>query len=575
MEAAIADELVREENGARRILCVYPSYRGEHPESYKYSLALEGFAALMPPLGLLIIAAALPSGWQVRFIDENIRAAASEDFAWADVVLVSGLHTHQRQMKDICRRAHLLDRVVVLGGPSVSACPEYYPEFDYLHIGELGDATDELFERLRRDRSRPKRQVMLSTRARRDLADFPLPAYELAELDRYLTCSIQFSSGCPYECEFCDIPSLYGRVPRLNPPARVLAALDKILASGRANGIFFVDDNFIGNRRATRELLPHLIAWQERNDYPFALTCEATLNIAKRPEILELMRQALFVAIYCGIETPDPHALEAMAKGQNRALPILKAVETINSYGIEIASGIILGLDTDTLDTGEDIVKFAAESQIPIFAINLLQALPRTPLWDRLQRDERIVIDEQRESNVVFRLPYEAVLAMWRDCIRRTFEPAALYARFEHQACATYPNRIRAAPRQNVTWKTMRKGLVLLGAVLWRVGIRGDYRCEFWKFACARLVRGEIVVLLTVATVADHAIRWAREVGREQRFHLWRWTAAPPMGPTAPSHSTISTSVPDSGHDRVGGDQPPDSCSSAVAGDRRATARSA
>jgi radical SAM superfamily enzyme YgiQ (UPF0313 family) len=430
-------------------------------------------------------------------------------------------------MWDICRRAHSLDRVAVVGGPSVSACPEYYPEFDYLHIGELGDATEELFARLARGASRPQQQVVLTTKVRRDLADFPLPAYELAELDRYVLCTIQFSSGCPYECEFCDIPSLYGRVPRLKPPARVLAELDKILACGGSSGVYFVDDNFIGNRRATRELLPHLIDWQKRNGYPFALSCEATLNIAKRPEILELMREAYFVAMFCGVETPDTQALEAIAKGHNNVVPILEAVQIINSYGIEIVSGIIVGLDSDTPEAGESIVKFAETSRIPILQISLLQALPRTPLWDRLQREQRIVEDEQRESNVVFRLPYDDVLAMWFDCMRRTYQPAAVFQRFEHQVCTTYPNRIRSAPRQQLSWRNIRKGFRLLRGLIWDIGIRSDYRREFWRFAWARLVRGEIVALVATTTMSHHIIRWAREAAAGQQkpyLHLWRMT---------------------------------------------------
>jgi radical SAM superfamily enzyme YgiQ (UPF0313 family) len=305
----------------------------------------------MPPQGLLVITAALPASWSVRFVDENIEPATSEDFAWADAVFVSGMHAQRRQIEDIRRRAHAAGKTAVLGGPSVSGCPEYYPDFDYLHVGELGDATDELIARLARNPSRPDRQVVLTTRERRELTDFPLPAYDLAKLDRYLTGSIQYSSGCPYQCEFCDIPALYGRTPRLKTPEQVTAELDKLVACGLSGAVYFVDDNFIAHRRAVLELLPHLIAWQKRNGYVFSFSCEATLNIAKRPEILELMREALFERLRA-LSAGAP-ALRAMSKGQPDGAHRGWHPD-LNRYGSRLPAASS-GLDTDTLDTGEFI----------------------------------------------------------------------------------------------------------------------------------------------------------------------------------------------------------------------------
>src|SRR5262249_9498480 len=159
------------------------------------------------------------------------------------------------------------------------------------------------------------------------------------------------SSGCPYQCEFCDIPGLYGRNPRLKTPLQVVAELDKLLECGLTSSVYFVDDNFIGNRKATLELLPHLVRWQQRTGFKLRFSCEATLNIARRPEILELMREAYFTTIFCGIETPDPDALKSIAKDHNMMVPIMDAIRTLNAYGLEIASGIILGLDTDRPET--------------------------------------------------------------------------------------------------------------------------------------------------------------------------------------------------------------------------------
>jgi radical SAM superfamily enzyme YgiQ (UPF0313 family) len=512
-----------QKGSARKILCVFPRYAPSFG-TFEYAYPLTGgVRAFMPPQGLLVIAAVLPKTWNVRFVDENMGPARPGDFAWADAVFVSGMHIQRRRMEDICQMAHAFGKVAVLGGPSVSACPELYPGFDYLHVGELGDATGALIGMLCRDVSRPREQIVLTTKARRDLCDFPPPAYELAEIGRYFLGSVQFSSGCPYTCEFCDIPSLYGRVPRLKTPDQVVLELDKLLACGVNGSIYFVDDNFIANRRALRNLLPHLIQWQKRNGYAVGLSCEATLNIARSPEILALMREAAFDTIFCGIETPEPEALKAIDKAHNLMVPILDAVRAINRHGMEVVSGIILGLDTDTTDSGARILDFLEQSKIPMATINLLQALPRTPLWQRLQQENRLLNDDlDRESNVEFKLPYDDVLAMWRACMTKAYHPDVLFARYEHQMRATRPNRLkRPKSRQRWSARNIAKGLTILARIFWIVGVRGDYKRTFWKFTLRRVVRGQIEPVLSVGLCAHHLIMFARDAcaGRGNASH--------------------------------------------------------
>jgi len=501
-----------DQSTSRRVLCVSPRYAPSFGTfEYAYELT-NGVKAFMPPQGLLVIAAAAPPSWRVRFVDENLTPATDADFAWAEAVFVSGMHVQRRQIDDICRRAHLAGRATVLGGPSVSACPDYYPDFDYLHIGEFGDATEELFARLARDCSRTPKQVALTTNERRPLTERPAPAYELAQIDRYFLGSIQFSSGCPYRCEFCDIPGLYGRIPRLKAPGQIISELDRLLERGVNGAVYFVDDNFIANRRAVKELLPHLIAWQRRNGYAFSFACEATLNIARAPDLLAMMREAGFDTVFCGVETPEPEALKAMSKAHNLMTPILQSVETLNRYGMEVVSGIILGLDTDTRESGRRILEFIEASRIPMLTINLLQALPGTPLWDRLQRAGRLIDDDDRESNVDFLLPYDEVVAMWRETMARAYEPASLFARYEHQVRATYSNRFpRPASPQRTSWRNLATGLTLLAKILWKVGVRSDYRREFWKFAWPKLKRGQIEPVIAASLISRHLIRFARE----------------------------------------------------------------
>lgn len=502
----------------RRILCVFPKYARSFGTLHHAYPIMGNVRAFMPPQGILIVAAYLPQAWDIRFIDENICPAQPTDYRWADVVIVSGMHIQRPQINRINEMAHREGKITIVGGPSVSGCPEYYPDFDILHLGELGDATDQMIEYLDLEGMRPKQQIRFQTHARLPLSEFPTPAYHLVNLNQYFLANVQFSSGCPYRCEFCDIPELYGRNPRLKTPEQVLTELDAMLASGNPGAVYFVDDNFVGNRRATMELLPHLIDWQKRNGYPVQFACEATLNMAQSPQLLEMMREAYFCTVFCGIETPETEALQAISKRQNLSIPILDAIKTLNSYGMEVVSGIIMGLDTDTPDTAERILEFIRLSQIPMLTINLLHALPKTPLWRRLEQEGRLVFDESRESNVEFLMPYEQVVAMWRRCITTAYDPEFLYERFAHNIKHTYPNRIKIpnSPAR-ASWRNIRKGLTILSNLLIRVGVFGHYRQTFWKYALPALKAGKIESLLHTSLVSHHLIKFAAECaqGRE------------------------------------------------------------
>ena len=520
----------------RRILCVYPIYaRSFGTFQHAYPFFGGRVRAFMPPQGLLAVAAYLPSSWEVRFVDENSRPATDDDFRWADAIFVSGMHVQRSRIHDVITRAHRHGRPVVLGGPSVSGCPEFYPDADILHIGELGDATDRLIEYLDHHGGRPPQPMRFETGDRLPLSDFPTPAYELIPLREYFIANIQFSSGCPYSCEFCDIPALYGRNPRLKTAEQICGELDLIAAAG-CTSVYFVDDNFIGNQKAALELLPHLVAWQQRHRYPLRFACEATLNIAKNERVLELMREAGFITVFCGIETPEPQALRFMSKDQNLRMPILEAIERLNHHGLEVVSGIILGLDTDTDKTADHIIEFIRESHIPLLTINVLYALPKTPLWHRLEAEGRLVPEAGRESNVAFRLPYETVIDMWRRCITAAYDPEAIYARFDHQVRHTYARRFPyPANAQRGSWANVRMGVGLLTRLLWRVGVQGRYRRTFWRMAWPALKAGRIEALIHVALVSHHLIEFTDDCVRglgESSFY------APGVTVTAPAPST-------------------------------------
>ena len=493
-------------------MCVFPVYASSFG-TFEHAYPLRGDTrAFMPPQGLLVIAAALPANWDVHFVDENIAPVRDGEFAWADAVFVSGMHIQRVEINEINRRAHQFGKVTALGGPSVSGCPDYYPEFDYLHVGELGDATAQIVAALDDDPQRPPKQQVCRTVARTPLEEFPVPAYHLTELERYFLGNVQFSSGCPYQCEFCDIPALYGRNPRLKSPAQLTRELDAIRENGRVNAIYFVDDNFIGNRRAARELVEALVVWQKRNRYPFVFACEATLNIAKHTELLARMREAYFTTIFCGIETPELGALQAIKKGHNASVPLYESIATLNSFGLEIVSGIILGLDTDTEETPDAILEFIRRSNIPMLTINLIEALPRTALYERLARENRIVEEPGRESNVVFRRPYNEVVASWKRCIAEAYEPAALYRRFAYNCEHTYPNRIQADfGSERASWSNIAYGARIMKNLFLRVGAMSDYRRTFWKLALPLLRAGRIEDLIHIGLVGHHLVEFTRE----------------------------------------------------------------
>jgi radical SAM superfamily enzyme YgiQ (UPF0313 family) len=498
----------------RKILCAFPRYSysfGTFNHAFPLMGDVKGF---MPPQGILVITALIPDAWEIKFVDENIARVTPEEFAWADVVFVSGMHIQRHRIHDLTRRAHDAGMVVALGGPSVSSAPDYYPDVDLLHCGEVGDATLRLFQRLDETVERPEAQLIYRTVERLPMSEFPTPAYHRINIRDYLLGSVQFSSGCPYTCEFCDIPSLYGRNPRLKSPEQVVRELDQ-LADGGCVSVYFVDDNFIGNPKAAESLLDALIEWQKRRDCQVRLACEATLNMAGHTRILEKMQQAFFTNCFFGIETPDPTALKAMKKGQNMRMPILEAVQTVNKYGIEAASGIIMGLDTDTAETPQALMDFAEVSQIPIMTVNILYALPNTALYTRLEKDNRVLPVEKaenRDSNIVFLQPYDTVVRNWQRVIADVFSAEKLYSRYAYNAIHTYPNRIKPKnPLTQATWPNIKRALGIFRRIIWRVGIRSDYRRHFWKMAWTELKQGNVETMFQVAMVAHHLITYARE----------------------------------------------------------------
>ncbi|MGH7286523.1 MAG: radical SAM protein, partial [Myxococcota bacterium] len=375
---------------------------------------------------------------------------------------------------------------------------------------------------------------MFQTTVKTPLDEQPLPALELIEPNAYIMLPVQFSVGCPYTCEFCDIPMIYGRVARLKSPARVLAELDQAHAAGFVGLILFVDDNLIANRKAFRKLLAEIQGWQEQRHHPFALTGEASVNIARDEELLRAMQGARFTHLFLGVESPDAAVLEEISKKQNTLEPIVDSIRSIERHGIEVILGIIFGFDGDTPKTGERMREFLHDANAPLVYFNLLAALPKTPLWDRMLREGRLLDTgegdtRQSESllaclttNVRYRLDNDLVVRMLLDTVAEVYSPREVYRRNLWNAEHVYGQQL---PRRPTVRNLAELGFILrftLGAlarVLVGIGLRGEpeERREFWRFVAGVLrlrragkLASALEVLLRVPPNTHHLITWGR-----------------------------------------------------------------
>lgn len=508
-------------SGSRlRALCVSPAHTRSF-SSFGHAFSLfPTVKAMMPPLGILTIAARLPPAWEVRFIDENVRPVRDDDLRWADVVLATGMHNQEPLLHALSARAHRHGKLIALGGPSVSAAPERYADFDILHMGELGDATDALIARLERSIERPVQQEVFVTRERLDLDACPIPAYHLIDTRDYMMMSVQWSSGCPYTCEFCDIPVLYGRKPRYKSPERLIAELSAIAARDSLGVVFFVDDNLIADKKALRGMLPRLIEWQRLNGHRLRFLGECTLNVATDRGILSMLREANFTDMYFGIESPDPDALVLLDKEQNIRMPLLDAVRAINAHGIGVHAGFILGLDTDSDKTVDDIVAFLDRSQIAIAVVNLLYAPPKTPLYERLSAEGRLIPhDEVEDSNVRFKDPTSVVMQRWRRLVEHAYAPTRIFERLRYQARHTYPNGLTLSlSRYKLSPGMALNGVGAILSIFVRMGLLAPYRRAFLSLAVELLLSGKIELLVHAGAMGYHFIRF-RDEALEGRVH--------------------------------------------------------
>jgi radical SAM superfamily enzyme YgiQ (UPF0313 family) len=477
-------------------LLVYPEFPDTY-WSFKHALKFLGKRAAQPPLGLMTVAALLPAKWNKRLVDTNVERLRDRDLAWADVVLLSGMHIQRDSLAAIVDRCRARGLRTVVGGPIASSLSYADLKADHVVIGEA----EALIAALALDLEHGTAKPIYQAAERPEMTTSPLPDLSLIKMHRYSTMAVQYSRGCPFNCEFCDIIEIYGRRPRTKAVAQVIAELDQLRAAGWREAVFIVDDNFIGNKARAKELCVALAQWRSQYKTSFDFNTEASLNLADDPELMQLMKDAGFVSVFLGIETPDESGLIAANKLQNTRRSLLDSVATIQSYGMQVMGGFILGFDTDREDIFDRMVDFIQKSGIPVAMVGLLQAMPGTQLFRRLRNEGRI-LDAGAGDNTGDKLNFlphmdaDKLIEGYRSVLKRIYSSSAYYERVKLYLNRTQPRPSQRPPGHRAShqqWLTRGNARAFVTSIL-RQGVFGRQRWSYWKF------------LLTVATRYRHCV---------------------------------------------------------------------
>jgi radical SAM superfamily enzyme YgiQ (UPF0313 family) len=491
-----------------RALLVNPAV----PDAYwtgRESLPFAKRRALLPPLGLITVAALLPPSWECRLVDMNVEPLRDEDIAAADVVLVTGMLVQRASMQEVLSRCRALGVRTLVGGPYATALPGELAAADHIVLGEADELVPHVAAALERhDAARVYREER-----KPDLACVPVPRYDLLARKAYHQAAVQFSRGCPYSCEFCDIVSLFGRTPRVKSPAQMVAELDAIQATGFSGDVFFVDDNFIGNRKAVRSLLPVISSWQRRARARLGFYTEASMDLADDPELVDAMVDAGFSAVFLGIETPNPDALRESGKRQNLKGDPVSRIHALLARGLDVWGGFILGFDSDGPDIFDRMIDFVRRASIPYAMVGLLGAPPGTALWKRLKGEWRLRAgtafeggDQFGLTNVVSRLPADQLLEGYHRVMDALYAPANYFQRCRDNLAHWSGERAGA---RSVSLADLHAGLRAMIAQ----GFRGAYRREYWRFlgwAAAHHPR-KLATAIRHAAAGHHYITYTRE----------------------------------------------------------------
>jgi radical SAM superfamily enzyme YgiQ (UPF0313 family) len=491
-----------------KVLCVSPIF----PETYwgqEHALRLIGKRALLPPLGLLTVAALLPRHWDVRLVDMNVRELDDADLDWADVVFLSGMLVQRPSMLDVAKRARARGKLIVAGGPHATATPDALEAYvDTIVVGEAEDLIAPLCAALEADPSALPARFVASERP--DLKRLPPPRYDLLDIRAYHAIGVQWGRGCPFRCEFCDIVELFGRQPRTKEPEQLCRELDVLLATGFRGSLFVVDDNFVGNRKETLKLLDPLAAWMRRHRFPFQIFTEASIDLAGCEDLMTKMVDAGFDCVFVGIETPSAQALRETHKMQNLAVDLDQAIAKLIRFGLDVSAGFIMGFDADDAAALDRQREWVLRSPIPQAMMGILTALPGTQLERRLAREGRLLDRSSGETfdrtNFKTKLPEETLLRTYATALEQIYEPEAYFTRCL-RALELRPGSDAA---MSLPWSYAVSCLL---RSIWQQGVRGNYRRAYWRFLARVVVRApkRIARAVALAIAGEHMIRYTRE----------------------------------------------------------------
>jgi radical SAM superfamily enzyme YgiQ (UPF0313 family) len=492
------------------ILLIYP----KHPDtfwSFKYALKFVSKKASYPPLGLMTVAAMLPAAWEQKLVDMNVEELKDKDLRRADYVFLSAMSIQKESANAVISRCKALGVKVVAGGPLFTANHEEFDGVDHFVLNEA-EITLPLFLN---DLKSGRANRLYTSPLWADLNFTPAPRVDLMNLKKYASMNIQYSRGCPFDCDFCNITVLYGRVPRTKSTEQVLAELDGIYARGWRSGVFFVDDNFIGNKgKLKKEILPAIIEWMEKRKHPFALSTEASINLADDEELMRLMVRAGFDTVFIGIESPNEESLAECSKLQNRNRDLIACVKKIQRAGLQVQAGFIVGFDKDPASIFERLIAFIQESGIVTAMVGLLNAPRGTKLHQRLLEEGRLVKEVTGDNtdfsiNFIPRMSSDTLIKGYRKILHTIYSPRHYYARVK-----SFLKEYRPLQTPGFRFRFSHLKPALRSVV--RLGIIGKERFQYWKLFFWSLFRRPRLLPLAI-TFSIYGFHFRRIFKRHEK----------------------------------------------------------
>ena len=411
------------------ILMLYPKY----PDtfwSFKHALKFISKKAAFPPLGLLTVGSLLPDNWNKKLVDVNVEELKDKDIQWADMVFVSAMMIQKDNALELIDRCKEYSKTVVAGGPAFMAEPESFSKCDYFILDEAEVTLPMFLEDLEKGETKP----VYSSKQRPDITQTPLPMWSLIDMKKYATMPVQYSRGCPFNCEFCDIELLNGKKTRAKTPQQMRNELQVLYDAGWQGPVFIVDDNFIGNKKNVKAMLPEIVDWQKEHDIPFAFFTEASVNLAEDKELMDLMVEANFNKVFLGLETPCKESLQECNKTQNLQMDLSEAVKVIHQHGMQVMGGFILGFDSDPENIFESQIKFIQQIGVVTAMVGMLGAIPHTKLWKRLKSEGRLLSSISGDNtdgslNFIPKMGRENLMEGYKRVISTIYKPRLYYKR--------------------------------------------------------------------------------------------------------------------------------------------------